>query len=421
VLVRAQGLVVTAIVLCGLATLTFAAAAASPHASGAASAISAVIAAVAAGTAARLSLVGFRLEANQMTLRSLTSTDRVARAEVAGLAVQPAFAGGLRRLALVCTDGRVLPAVWAISRASVDAWDQKAAWLAAGFGDTQAQVPSVLQAAGRYAGTAVMPRVSAALPLVTPDPVLSPATVSPVEPADSGSRWLGWEMTFVVAAFALPGIAGAVEILAKHLGGVSDLNEFDLPLPHNPAASLPILIFGYFTTALVVPIALLLLARTGQPPSTLGLERRGWRRDLASSAELLAAVWVTLFILTAALNPLIDNKHLTNTETNSHVPAYYILYALAVSATTAINEEVLVNGYFVTRLTQRGWSPWRTLALSLAVRTSYHAYYGIGFILTIPLGYIVTRSFQKRQRLARPILVHFTYDAILLIIAVLTS
>jgi hypothetical protein len=33
----------------------------------------------------------------------------------------------------------------------------------------------------------------------------------------------------------------------------------------------------------------------------------------------------------------------------------------------------------------------------------------------------VTRSFQKRGRLARPILAHFMYDAILLTIAVLTS
>jgi hypothetical protein len=39
----------------------------------------------------------------------------------------------------------------------------------------------------------------------------------------------------------------------------------------------------------------------------------------------------------------------------------------------------------------------------------------------VPFGYLVTRSFQKRGRLARPIITHFLYDAILLTIAVLTS
>jgi membrane protease YdiL (CAAX protease family) len=258
------------------------------------------------------------------------------------------------------------------------------------------------------------------LPVASPDPGLTPKTVSPVDPAHP-QRWLGWETIFVVTAFALPGVAAAVEILARHLDGVSDLNEFDLPLPHNPAASLFILLLGYLTTALVVPIALLLLARTGQPPAVLGLQRAGLGRDAIAAVGLLGTIWVVNIALILPLSHVLSNKHLSNTATNSHVPPYFIIYALVVAATTAINEEVVVNGYFMTRLSQLGWSPGRALALSLAVRTSYHAYYGIGLIVTVPFGYFVTRSFQKRGRLARPILTHFMYDAILLVIAVLTS
>ena len=62
----------------------------------------------------------------------------------------------------------------------------------------------------------------------------------------------------------------------------------------------------------------------------------------------------------------------------------------------------------------------RILILSLALRTSYHVYYGLGFVLTIPFGYFVTRSFQKNRRLTRPIAAHFLWDAILITIAVLT-
>ena len=79
-----------------------------------------------------------------------------------------------------------------------------------------------------------------------------------------------------------------------------------------------------------------------------------------------------------------------------------------MSAATAITEEVLVNGYLNTRLYQLGWSPRTSLLLSLTLRTSYHVYYGIGFLLTIPLGYFVTRSFQKHHKLNRPIMAHFS-------------
>jgi len=118
---------------------------------------------------------------------------------------------------------------------------------------------------------------------------------------------------------------------------------------------------------------------------------------------------------------VLNNDSLTNQQHNSHVPAYFVVYALVVSATTAINEEIVVNGYVMTRLAQLGWRPWPSLALSLALRTSYHAYYGVGLIATVPFGYWATRSFQKHGRLGRPIIAHFLNDAVLLIVAVLTS
>jgi membrane protease YdiL (CAAX protease family) len=413
-MVRAKGLIVATCVVTGFVGLIsiIAIVGSGQHAQD--RAIEAVIGVALLIVCARTATTGLRLEPMTMTVRGLTTTDRLSRAEVLGLAIQPIARGRFRRIAVVCADGRVVPAVWTVGARSNIGWEFRASGAASGFGSTQLQVADTLASHGRLAGVGQ-------LPLVTTEPELSPATVSPIAPADPATRWLGWETTFVVVAFALPGFAAAVEILAQHVGGVSDLNEFDLPLPHHPGASLFLLLLAYLTSALIVPIALLLLARTGQPPATLGLQRRGFRRDAASSVGLLAGVWVLNIIVLLPLSPLLNNKHLTNTATNSHVPAYYIVYGLFVSAVTAINEEVIVNAYFMTRLSQRGWSPRRAFVLSLAVRTSYHAYYGIGLIGTIPLGYLATRSFQKRQRLARPILLHFMYDAILFTIAVLTS
>lgn len=48
-------------------------------------------------------------------------------------------------------------------------------------------------------------------------------------------------------------------------------------------------------------------------------------------------------------------------------------------------------------------------------------YYGLGFLITIPFGYLMTRSFQKERRLMRPIIAHFLYDAVLISVAILIS
>ena len=92
-----------------------------------------------------------------------------------------------------------------------------------------------------------------------------------------------------------------------------------------------------------------------------------------------------------------------------------------IAAVTAITEETLVNAYLLTRLEQLGWNPRWALVFSLALRTSYHVYYGLGFLFTIPLGYFNTRSFQKHRSVMRPIVAHFLYDAVLFTVSVLIS
>jgi membrane protease YdiL (CAAX protease family) len=102
-------------------------------------------------------------------------------------------------------------------------------------------------------------------------------------------------------------------------------------------------------------------------------------------------------------------------------PKYYVIYGLAISATAALTEETIVNGYLLTRLDRLGWTPRSALVTSVALRTSYHVYYGLAVLLTIPVGYFLSRSFQKHGRLNRPIVAHFLYDAVLSTIQVLSA
>jgi membrane protease YdiL (CAAX protease family) len=230
-----------------------------------------------------------------------------------------------------------------------------------------------------------------------------------------------WETRFVMLAFLLPGVAGAVVALAQHVNGVGSVTRFPVLLRHNPVGNLIIGIFAYLPVAVMVPLALHLLTRTGQTPRSLGLVRPSVRYDLWPALGLIGASFGSEFALALLVTPLLAHHPalLSNTVVGK-VPDYYVIYGIAISITTAIAEEVLVNGYLLVRLEQLGWSPRRALLLSLILRTSYHVYYGIGFIFTVPFGYFVTRSFQKNRRLTRPIAAHFLYDAIVFTIAVLT-
>lgn len=360
----------------------------------------------------RVLFTGLTFEPWTTTVRDVLGTYRLERADVVGLAVERIARRRYQRMVVVCTDGRVIPASWTIAAVNNGEWVAHAAHVAQGFGETQAKVAETLQAHGRL-------EAEGQLPLATRDPGLTPETVRPVEDG-APRKWLGWETGFIVTAFALPGVAAAVTILAQHIGGVSDLDEFDLPLKHHPGVSLILLMFGYLTTALVVPIALLQLARSGQPPSSIGLERKGLGHDALSAVGLLAGSYALLLPIGLLLT-LAGSGKFDNTASNTHVPAYFLLYGVLVSATTAINEEVIVNAYFLTRLSQMGWSRWPAFWLSFGVRESYHLYYGIGIFATMPIGYVLTRSFQKRGRIGRAIFTHFAFDVISFSIAVLTS
>ena len=148
------------------------------------------------------------------------------------------------------------------------------------------------------------------------------------------------------------------------------------------------------------------------------LSRKGGYVSRPNAASGFGVVWFATIVLVAVAGP---HNRLFVQVPLGHVPAYYIIYGIAISAITAITEETLVSGYLLTRLEQLGWDPRRALALSLTLRTSYHVYYGLGFLLTIPFGYFATRSFQTHRRLMRPIVAHFLYDAALITIAVLVS
>ena len=228
------------------------------------------------------------------------------------------------------------------------------------------------------------------------------------------------ETWFVMLAFLVLPLTSAVAVFAQHAQGDTGISRFPDIVHGHPLTNMLLGIFTYTPVVAAVPLAFLLLSRTGQSAASLGFGSPRIIDDVWPGFGLALLAFVSEFVLLIPLAPLLDrNSTLVNPVPIGNVPTYYLIWGIAVSAMTALAEETFMNGYFMTRLEQLGWSPNRALALSLAVRTSYHVYYGIGFLLTIPFGYFVTRSFQKHRRLNRVIAAHFVFDGALFTIALL--
>ncbi|HET6817249.1 MAG TPA: CPBP family intramembrane glutamic endopeptidase [Mycobacteriales bacterium] len=369
----------------------------------------------------RTAVLGLDVRRDSVVVRSFFWSRKLSASALAGLAIEPVLRRNFARLVVVTTEGETVPVAFAAWRMRTAALQSNAMRAAGALGWVTGEltpgevVPDRVEHPSAFTALLSDGRM-VAVPALTGEPVLSPQLVE-----RPGIPLLGWETVVVTVAFVLPATVTAIALFARHVAGVADLDEFRLPLPHHLPASLVLMIALYLTSAVVTPVALLLLARTGQWPRRLGLSKRALRNDALPAVGLLIGTWVTASIVALPFTNVFHNASLTNQQHNTHVPAYFVIYALVVSATTAVNEEVVVNGYVMTRLAQLGWRPWPSLALSLALRTSYHTYYGVGLIATVPFGYWATRSFQKHRRLDRPIIAHFLNDAILLTAAVLTS
>jgi membrane protease YdiL (CAAX protease family) len=240
----------------------------------------------------------------------------------------------------------------------------------------------------------------------------------PVLSGELTRRDLVLETRLMMIALLAPWIITAVLTLAVH--EVSHVGLTQLPTydARQPVVNVVLGLVSYLPVAAVVPLTLLLLARTGQRPRDLGLTSARWP-DVGVAVGLAAAGLGCEFVLAIAILGPLKHSALVNQAGPLHVPVYYLIFGLSQALITSIAEETAVSGYLLTRLDQLGWSPWPAFWVSLALRTSYHVYYGLAVVLTLPLGYFLTRSFQKHGKLSRPILAHFLYDSVIFLISIL--
>jgi membrane protease YdiL (CAAX protease family) len=235
-------------------------------------------------------------------------------------------------------------------------------------------------------------------------------------PAPPTARLLRWE---IVVVFAVSLGASGLYALVSFIGSLTahqSLGKQTAVLNGTLAPGRPL--FDLFLQLLSIAIALApvllvfyLLARAGEGPSAIGVDASQPGRDLARGAGLAALIggsglglYLIAFHLGVELNVVAEGLP----------DIWWRIPVLLLSAfQNAALEEVVVLGYLMSRLEKLGVRPSRAIAISAAIRGSYHLYQGIGaFFGNAVMGAIFGVLYRRWGRVTPMIIAHFLIDAV---------
>ncbi len=229
-------------------------------------------------------------------------------------------------------------------------------------------------------------------------------------------RLLGWEVVVVFgvslggsALFAIINLIGSLTA-RKALAHQHALLVGSLA-PGRPLLDLTLQLASILVTLAPVALVFYLMARSGEPPSAMGLDATRPASDLARGTALAAVIGgLGLGLYLAAFH-----AGLSLNVVPEALPAVWwrapvlILDALQ----NGILEEILVVGYLLRRLDQLGWPPARAITVSAVVRGSYHLYQGFGgFVGNAAMGAVFGVLYRRWGRVTPLIIAHALIDAV---------
>ena len=235
-------------------------------------------------------------------------------------------------------------------------------------------------------------------------------------PGLPGPRLLRWE---IVTVFAVSLGASGLYAVVQYIGSLTaqqTLSKQAVVVHGTLAPGRPLLDFFLQLTDITLALApvllvFYLLARSGEGPSSIGLDASQPGRDLAWGAGLAALIggaglglYLIAFHLGVELNVVAEN-----------LPDVWWRFPVLVlsAAQNGILEEVIVVGYLLNRLDQLGVGPARAIAISAVIRGSYHLYQGAGaFLGNAVMGLIFGYLYRRWGRVMPLIIAHFLIDAV---------
>jgi membrane protease YdiL (CAAX protease family) len=225
-----------------------------------------------------------------------------------------------------------------------------------------------------------------------------------------------WE---IASVFAVSLGASGVYALVSYIGSLTarqSLSSQHVVLNGSQAPGRPLLDLFLQLVSLgsgVAPVLLVfyLLARGGEGPSSIGVDRSQPWRDLLRGAGLAALVGGSGLGLYLAAYKLGFN---VNVVAENEPDVWWRFPVLVLSALqNGLLEEVLVIGYLLTRLRRLGISPFWAVVIAAVLRGSYHLYQGLGgFLGNAAMGLVFGAAFVRWRRAAPMIIAHTLIDGV---------
>ncbi|MFB7910736.1 CPBP family intramembrane glutamic endopeptidase [Kitasatospora sp. NPDC059146] len=169
----------------------------------------------------------------------------------------------------------------------------------------------------------------------------------------------------------------------------------------------------YYIGRGLMPVVLVgyLLVREGASLRVLGFDLREKLRDLGRGAAVAAAIGGSGLVLYLASQAAGYNL----TVAPSGLPdVWWRVPVLVLSAwQNAILEEVVVLGYLLRRLGQRGWSWPAAVVASSVLRGSYHLYQGVGGLVgNMVMGAVFCLLYRRWGRVMPLVAAHALIDTV---------
>jgi membrane protease YdiL (CAAX protease family) len=154
-----------------------------------------------------------------------------------------------------------------------------------------------------------------------------------------------------------------------------------------------------------------LLVRSDQSVRTIGVDTSRPRQDVVRGTVVAAVIGGTglaLYLVTHALG-----VELTVVPENLPDVWWRIPVLILSALQNALLEEVVVVGYFITRLRQLGWSTRTSITVSALVRGSYHLYQGLGgFVGNAVMGLVFGWLYSRWGRVGPLVVAHTLMDVV---------
>ena len=221
----------------------------------------------------------------------------------------------------------------------------------------------------------------------------------------------GVEIWLVLAVFPLGAVLTALIVLAQHALGVpSQANHAPALLGDRPLANALVDLLQTLTDVVPALLVAYLLTRSGGGLAAIGLDRSRPRADLAPTGKLFLLAYVVPFL---AIGPLLSLLGADGSGSDPNRPpaaAVFLIPLVASSVVAGVVEEFVVLGYLSHRLEQRGWTGPALLGVLVAVRLSYHLYYGVEVLGLLPWAVLSVILYRRRRRLLPFVLAHALWD-----------